>query len=99
VSGYEFADDARFRVDGLSWSVWIHDDSRQDHVKVTVLRAVLDNYAPAGGHAMVADLLNQRLTHDVRCVVNRAIDDGRGANGVLELDRRDLVAMLGELTR
>ena len=94
---YEFADDAELRPDALNWSVWIHNDAEKSHVKVTVARRTLDDYAGNHGHKdhrAVIDLLNASINDQVREIVSRAIDGGRATAGRLELTGHDLGAML-----
>ena len=94
---YEFASDEMFRPDGLGWSAWIHDDTRQKHVKIVVARATLDDYAGIrglGDHRATVQLLNARINKEVREIINRAIGNGPGTTGGLELHEDDLVAML-----
>ncbi len=98
-ASYEFADDATFGPDSLKWSVWIHNDAEKDHIKVSVRRATLDDYARQHGHqdhSEVIDLLNARIKNQVPAIVNRAIDNGRATAGSLELNGRDLAAVLDE---
>ena len=96
-ASYEFADDTEFRPDSLTWSVWIHHDAKKNHIKVTVTRATLDDYASNHGHndyCAVIDLLNARLRNQVKEIISRAIDDGRATAARLELNRHDLATML-----
>jgi hypothetical protein len=96
-AGYEFADDEKFRLDSLKWLVWIHNDTKKDHIKVTIARTMLDDYASKHGHkdhCAVIDLLNARIKNQVQEIVNRAIDDGRATAGQVELNGHDLGAML-----
>lgn len=94
---YEFADDAEFRPDSVKWSVWIHNDAKKDHVKVSVARATLDDYARNHGHKdhhMIIGLLNADIKNCVQETINRALDDGRATAGSLELNEHDLAVML-----
>lgn len=95
MSKYEFADDAEFRIDGLSYSVWTHDDATKNHVKVTIARATLDDYVRAHGHKLVVDMLNARIKDQVHEAINRAIDEGRPMAASLELDLGDLTGIFG----
>ena len=98
-TSYEFASDGMFRPDGLRWSAWIHDDARQKHVKIVVARATLDDYASGrglGDHRATVQLLNARINKEVREIINRAIGNGPGTTGELELHEDDLVAILDE---
>ncbi len=93
---YQFADDAQFRPESLNWSVWIHDDKKKHHVKVTVARTTLDDYASNHGHndhRAVIDLLNARIK-DQAHKISRAINEGRATAGRLELTGYDLGAVL-----
>jgi hypothetical protein len=96
---YEFADDAEFRPEALDWSVWIRNDIEKKHVKVTVARRTLDDYASSHGHKdhrAVIDLLNARINGDVAKTIARGLDDGRAASGQLELTEEDLGAIFDE---
>lgn len=104
---YQFADDAEFRLDSSEsstparpkHSVWLHNDATRHHVKVTVARSDLDDYANKhghGGHRAAIDLLNVRIKDRVQETVNRAMDEGRASKGCLELNSRDLGAILDE---
>jgi hypothetical protein len=94
---YEFADDAEFRPDSVKWSIWIHNYAKKDHIKVSVARATLDDYASNHGHKdhrMIIGLLNGNIGHHVQETINRALDDGRATAGSLELNEHDLAVML-----
>jgi hypothetical protein len=96
---YEFADDAAFRQDGGGWSVWIHDDAKADHVKVTIGRAALDDYASRRGyrdHRAVIKLLDSGLKRRVQTMINDVMGTGRAGSGRLELDGNDLAAALDD---
>ena len=96
---YEFADEEEFRLASLKWSVWIHNDAKNDHIQVTVARAALDDYASNHGHkdhCAVIELLNAKIKNEAREIINHAIDDGRATAGCLELNEHDLAAMLDE---
>jgi hypothetical protein len=91
---YEFA---KFRLESQNWSVWIHDDAKKAHAKVTIARTTLDDYASNHGHKdhrVVIDLLNAKIKDQVQEIINRAIRDGRTMADRLELNEHDLAVML-----
>jgi hypothetical protein len=101
VVSYALADDAKFREDPYSatWSVWMQSDADNLHVKVTLARKALDDYASKHGHSdrrAVIDLLNARMRDRVQQIVSYAINDGRVEADRLVLNERDVRAMLDE---